>query len=89
MPRYEALEILRSEAYLDVRRNKPAPCSTRGRMRGTKQMGVFQHPAISLTGIEDADPVSPPSLRIVKGLVRHLDQIFFCPGAVARKVRDP
>jgi hypothetical protein len=36
MPRYEALEILRSEAYLDVRRNKPAPCSTRGRMRGTK-----------------------------------------------------
>jgi hypothetical protein len=26
--------ILRSEAYPDVRRNKPAPCLTRGRMRG-------------------------------------------------------
>jgi hypothetical protein len=30
--------IMRSEAYLDVRRNKPAPCVTRGRMRVTKWM---------------------------------------------------
>jgi hypothetical protein len=34
MLRCKALEILRSEAYWDVRRNKPAPCLTRGRMRG-------------------------------------------------------
>ena len=34
--------ILRNEAYLDVRRNKPAPWLTRGRMRETQQMGFFQ-----------------------------------------------
>jgi hypothetical protein len=28
--------ILRSEVYLDVHRNKPAPFLTRGRIRGTK-----------------------------------------------------
>jgi len=38
-------EILRSEAYLNVRRNKPAPCLTRGRIRETPQMGVFQQHA--------------------------------------------
>ncbi len=27
-----------------VRRNKPAPCLTRGRMRVTMQMSVFQQP---------------------------------------------
>ena len=27
--------VSRPEAYLDVRRNKPAPCLTRRRMRGT------------------------------------------------------
>src|SRR4030042_6583593 len=41
----KAPEILRSEAYLDVRANKPAPCLTRGRMRATPQMGFFQQPA--------------------------------------------
>jgi len=30
----------------DVRRNKPAPCLTRGRMKGTPQMGVFQQPVL-------------------------------------------
>jgi hypothetical protein len=45
MSRCKAAEILRSEAYLEVRRNKPAPCSTRGRMRETQQMGFFQEPA--------------------------------------------
>jgi hypothetical protein len=45
MPRCKAPEILRSEACLDVRRNKPAPCLTRGRVRETQQMGVFQQPA--------------------------------------------
>jgi hypothetical protein len=51
MLRCEAPEILsirpdhgRSEAYLTVRRNKPAPCLTRGRVRATTQMGVFQQP---------------------------------------------
>jgi len=48
MPRCKAPEILRNEAYLDVRRNKLAPCLTRGRMRETPQMGVFQQPANSL-----------------------------------------
>ena len=38
-------KILRSEAYFDVRRNKPAPCLTRGRMRETQQMSIFQQPA--------------------------------------------
>jgi hypothetical protein len=33
---------LSNDAYLDVRLNKPAPCLTRGRMRETQQMGVFQ-----------------------------------------------
>jgi hypothetical protein len=33
------------ELPLRVRRNKPAPCLTRGRMRATTQMGVFQQPA--------------------------------------------
>ena len=41
-----APEVLRSEAYLNVRCNEPAPCLTRGRMRGTPQMGVFQQPVI-------------------------------------------
>jgi hypothetical protein len=45
MPRCKAPEVLRSEAYLNVRRNKPAPCVTRGRKRETPQMGVFQQPA--------------------------------------------
>jgi hypothetical protein len=39
--------ILRSEAHLNVRRNKPAPCLTRGRMKETPQMGAFQQPAYS------------------------------------------
>jgi len=43
-----APEIPRSEAYLDVRCNKPAPCLTRGRttaiQRNAGQMGVFQQP---------------------------------------------
>jgi len=34
------------ELHLRVHRNKPAPCLTRGRIRGTPQMGVFQQPAI-------------------------------------------
>jgi len=34
MLRWKAPEILRSEAYFDVRRNKPSPCLTRGRMKG-------------------------------------------------------
>jgi hypothetical protein len=42
MPRCKAPEILRNEVYLAVRRNKPAPCLTRGRMKETKQMDVFQ-----------------------------------------------
>ena len=33
IPLTGALEILRSEAYLDVRRNKPVPCLTRGKIR--------------------------------------------------------
>ena len=45
MPTCKALKILRSAAYLDVRRNKPAPCLTRGKMRETQQMGVFQQSA--------------------------------------------
>ena len=44
MPRCKAPEILRNEAYFDVRRNKPAPCLTRGRMRAPPQMDVFQQP---------------------------------------------
>jgi len=44
-----APKILRSEAYFDVRRNKPAPCLTRGRMReiprSAGQMSIFQQPA--------------------------------------------
>ena len=44
MPRCKAPEILRNEAYLNVRRNEPAPCLTRGRMRTTPQMGVFEQP---------------------------------------------
>jgi len=44
MPRCKAPEILRNAAYFDVRRNKPAPCLTRGRIRETQQMGVFQQP---------------------------------------------
>ena len=47
MPTCKALEIMRSETYLDVRRNKPAPCLTRGKMRETQQMGVFQRSAKS------------------------------------------
>ncbi len=43
--------ILRSEEYLNVRCNKPAPCLTRGRMRGILRsaglMGVFQQPVSS------------------------------------------
>ena len=55
----QAGEILRCEAYLDVRRNKPAPCLTRGRMslpagrQGKRSRclpaagrGVFQQPVI-------------------------------------------
>jgi hypothetical protein len=38
IPRCKAPEVLRSEAYLNVRCNKPAPCLTRGKMRGTQQM---------------------------------------------------
>jgi len=49
MPRCEAPETLWNEAYLDVRRNKPSPCLTRGRVReiprSTGLMGVFQQPA--------------------------------------------
>jgi hypothetical protein len=45
MPKCKAPEILRNEAYSDVRRNKPAPCLTRGRIRETQQMGVFQQPS--------------------------------------------
>jgi len=48
IPLAGAPEILRSEAYLSVRRNKPAPCLTRGRIRATPQMGVFQQPANDL-----------------------------------------
>jgi hypothetical protein len=48
IPLTGAPEILRSEAYSDVRRNKPAPCLIRGRMReiprNAGQMGVFQQP---------------------------------------------
>jgi len=44
----QGAQLLRSEAYLNVRCNKPAPCLTRGRMRGIPrsagQMGVFQQP---------------------------------------------
>ncbi len=50
MPRCKAPEIVRSEAYLDVRRNKPAPCLARGRMRETQQMGVFQQPHKGVIG---------------------------------------
>jgi hypothetical protein len=35
---------LTNDAYLALRRNKPAPCLTRGRKRETQQMGVFQQP---------------------------------------------
>jgi hypothetical protein len=41
----QAGEMLKSEAYLEVRCNKPSPCLTRGRMREVQQMGVFQQPA--------------------------------------------
>jgi hypothetical protein len=34
-----------AEAYLVVRCNKPVPCLTRGRMRETQQMAIFQQPA--------------------------------------------
>jgi hypothetical protein len=44
MSRCKTPEVLRNEAYLDVRCKKPAPCLTRGRMRETKQMDVFQQP---------------------------------------------
>jgi len=44
MLRCKAPEIPRSEAYLGVRRNKPAPCLARVGMRETPQMGVFQQP---------------------------------------------
>src|SRR5512135_832227 len=43
--------VSRAEAYLAVRRNKPAPCSTRGRMREIPRsaglMAIFQQPANS------------------------------------------
>ena len=42
------------ELPLRVRRNKPAPCLTRRRMRGTPQMGVFQQPANTLTAETDS-----------------------------------
>ena len=49
MPRCKVPEILCRERFqtvpYDVRRNKPAPCLTRGRMSETPQMGVFQQPA--------------------------------------------
>ena len=35
MPRCKAPDILRSEAYSEVRRSKPVPCATRERMRAT------------------------------------------------------
>jgi len=41
MPRCKAPEILRNEAYLDVRRNKPAPCFDTGKDEGNKADGRF------------------------------------------------
>ena len=47
----------------DVRRNKPAPCLTRGRVKETRQVGVFQQPVgvvykitISSTYFTQSDP---------------------------------
>jgi hypothetical protein len=43
----------RPEAYVEVRRNKPAPCSIRGRMReiprSARQMGIFQQSALIIS----------------------------------------
>jgi len=48
IPLAGAPEILMSEVYIKVRRNKPAPCLTRGRMRAIPRdagkMGVFHQP---------------------------------------------
>jgi len=48
IPLAGAPEILYRERFqtvpYDVRRNEPAPCLTRGRMRGTPQMGIFHQP---------------------------------------------
>jgi predicted N-acetyltransferase YhbS len=63
MPRCKALEILRSEAYLGVRRNKPAPCLTRGRMRETQQIGVFQQPVKTEREAVPAVALAPMAVR--------------------------
>ena len=51
-----APEILCRERFqtvpYDVHGNKPAPCLTRGRMRETKQLGVFQQPGKFLSYLE-------------------------------------
>jgi hypothetical protein len=49
--RWKAPEILRSEAYLAVLRNKPSPALTRGRIRAIPRSAgltaVFQQPGNS------------------------------------------
>jgi hypothetical protein len=51
--RCKAPEILRSEAYLKVHRNRPAPCLTRGRMREIPRSAgltaIFQQPVLAAT----------------------------------------
>ena len=66
----EAQENINRSALGGVRRNKPAPCLTRGRMRETPQMGVFQQPANSL----QASPVR--SLNSLYLLNRLLDVLI-------------
>ena len=41
MPRCKAPEILKSEAYFGVRRNKPAPCFDTGKDEGNAEDGCF------------------------------------------------
>jgi hypothetical protein len=41
IPLAGAPEILRNEAYLDVRRNKPAPCFDTGKDEGNEADGRF------------------------------------------------
>ena len=57
-----------AEPYLEVRRNKPAPCLTRGRMKETQQMGVFQQP-VRLSGSLD-NPFACAMGRLGQGQTR-------------------
>jgi hypothetical protein len=83
--------ILRSEAYLNVRCNKPAPCLTRGRMRGTPQMGVFQQPLKSWPNLSFSNTLLrlPPTTRPGKEKKRKKGRFNLMQRALLRKQIPP